>query len=527
MKQLDEQVRRQVDRVFSPWDHQDSPGAALAVTIDGEVVYAKGYGMANLEYGVPITPETVFHVASVSKQFTAMAIMLLVQDGLLSLDEDIHTYLPELPEFGHTITLAHMLHHTSGLRDQWELLVTAGWRMDDVITREQILKLVQRQRQLNFLPGEEYMYCNTGFTLAAEIVFRVSGQTLRQFCAQRIFAPLGMANTHFHDDHQEIVPNRAYSYAPEGEDGWRKSVLSYATVGATSLFTTVLDLAKWLHNFDHHTVGDDQLFDRMQTPFILQSGKPSNYGLGLMLEEYRGLREVGHSGADAGFRSWCGRFPAHQLGIVILCNFASAITRDLAHRVAEILLPELCQPQDASKLPQAEAYQGEFFLLTDGTSITLQLQQGELCLHWPGKGDASLQAVAANTWDCPQLSLLVVGVNTEESPIQRLALQSPRMNLAARRKPDYLLSGDQLAEYEGEYYAEELAVTYHLQVKSGRLVATQLRHSDLPFLPSGHDAFIGGQARVGDIQFQRDQTGRIIGMHWSGGRVRNLWFERR
>jgi CubicO group peptidase (beta-lactamase class C family) len=524
---IDEHVKRSIDQVFSYWDRPGSPGAALAVTIDGELAYAKGYGMANLEYGLPIIKETIFHVASVSKQFTAMAVMLLVEEGRLSLDEDIHTYLPELPDFGHKITLAHLLHHTSGLRDQWELLVTAGWRMDDVITREQILKLVHRQRQLNFQPGAEYLYSNTGFTLAAEIVHRVSGQTLREFCAQRIFTPLGMMNTHFHDDHQEIVPNRAYSYAPQGEEGWRKAVLSYATVGATSLFTTVVDLAKWLHNFATHTVGSAATFQRMQTEFTLLDGTPSDYGLGLMLNHYHGLREVGHSGADAGFRAWCGRFPERGLGIVILSNFACAIPRDLAHQVAEILLPELRQEVAPSELPRAEDYQGEYFLLTDGTPISLQLRGEELRFHWAGRGEGLLQAVAADTWDCPELGMRIVGTNPGNGRIERLALQSPRMNLGARRLPAYQISVEQLAAYEGEYYAEELAVTYHLQVRSDKLVATSLRHSDLPLIPSGPDAFIGGQARVGDIQFQRDESGRITGMYWSGNRVRNLWFERR
>lgn len=522
---LSEQQRQQIDQIFTPWDQPDSPGAALAILLQGEVVYTQGYGLANLEYALPIKPNTVFHVASVSKQFTAMAVMLLVEEGLLDLRADIHRYLPELPDFGHEITLWHLLHHTSGLRDQWELLVAAGWRMDDVITREQILKLVERQRTLNFPPGAEYLYCNTGFTLAAEIVAKVSGRSLRQFCAERIFQPLGMTETHFHDDHEELVPDRAYSYAPKSGGGWRKSVLSYANVGATSLFTTVLDLAKWLRNFDQPTVGNAAVLRQLEIPFLLANGQPTEYGLGLMLSEYRGQREVGHSGADAGFRAWCGRFPEHQLGIVVLSNFAPAIPRDLAHRVAEVLIPLLTQPSAAPELPQPAGYLGEYFLLTDGSPLTIEQSAAGLVLCWQGQ-QASLVPVDRETWSCPELGLRIVGQRDADNAISSLALQSPRLNLGVRRSPQYRLDAAQLSQYTGSYRCEELAAEYQVLVLDGRLVVRHQRHSDVALVPAGADAFIGRSARLGNVGFRRDECGQIVGMSWSGNRVRDLWFAR-
>jgi len=196
-----ESVESKVDKIFSEWDKWDSPGASLAVLKAGQIIYKRGYGCAQLEYNIPIVPSTVFHVASVSKQFTAFAAALLANRGKLSLDEDIRKYLPEVPDFGKTITLKHLIYHTSGLRDQWEALAIAGWRLDDVITKEHILKLVRNQRELNFAPGEEHLYCNTGYSLLAEIVARVSGQSFPDWTAENIFKPLGMSNTHFHDDH--------------------------------------------------------------------------------------------------------------------------------------------------------------------------------------------------------------------------------------------------------------------------------------------------------------------------------------
>src|SRR5579862_9812223 len=220
-----------VDALFTTWDQSGAPGAALAVVEDGQIVYTRGYGMANLEYAVPITPSTIFHVASISKQFTSFAINLLALEGRLSLDDDIRTHFPEFGDFGKTITLRHLRHHTSGLRDQWDLLQLAGWRMEDVITEQDILDLAWKQRDLNFAPGAEHLYCNTGYTLLAVIVKRVAGQSLREFAQERIFAPLGMTNTHFHDDHRMVVPNRAYSYAlREGGEGFEHRVLSFANV---------------------------------------------------------------------------------------------------------------------------------------------------------------------------------------------------------------------------------------------------------------------------------------------------------
>jgi CubicO group peptidase (beta-lactamase class C family) len=204
---------QQVDAIFAPWNSASTPGAAVSVIHHGQLVLEKGYGSAQLEYGIPIRPHTIFHVASVSKQFTAMALVLLELDGKLSIDDEIHKYLPELPAYPHSITIRQLLQHTSGIRDQWQTLALAGWSLEDVITQDQILRLLFRQKELNFTPNSEHLYSNGGYTLAAEIVARVSHQPFSEFCASRIFKPLGMANTHFHQDHHQIVKNRSYSYS--------------------------------------------------------------------------------------------------------------------------------------------------------------------------------------------------------------------------------------------------------------------------------------------------------------------------
>src|SRR5580704_6001648 len=333
-------VARQVDKVFEKWDKPDSPGCALGVYKDGQIVYKRGYGMANLNDDVSITPATVFHVASMSKQFTAASILLLAQQGKLSLDDDVHKYIPELPNFGEPITLRHLLHHTSGIRDQWELLGLAGWRYSqDLITDDDVMSVLVHQKALNFKPGEKYMYSNTGFTLLAIVVKRVSGMSFREFTTKNLFEPLGMKHTHFRDDHEEVIKHDALGYEQNGPDKpFRMNLTNFDTAGATSLHTTVEDLQLWDENFYHPKVGGQALIEQMLRPGKLNSGKDQDYASGLALGNYRGLPMVGHGGADAGYRSNIERFPEQHFGASVLCNFADTNPGDLIHKIADIVL---------------------------------------------------------------------------------------------------------------------------------------------------------------------------------------------
>jgi CubicO group peptidase (beta-lactamase class C family) len=321
-----------VDKIFQRWNRTDSPGCATAAMKDGAIVYKHAYGMADLDHNVTLTPSTVFHVASMSKQFTAASIVLLAQQGKLSLDDDVHKYIPELADFGAPITIRHLIHHTSGLRDQWELLGMAGWRYSlDLITDDDVMSVVSRQKELNFKPGEKHVYCNTGYTLMALIVKRVSGMSFREFTTKNIFEPLGMTNTHFRDDHAEIIKNNAYGYQQENPSApFRLSVTNFDTVGATSLHTTVEDLAKWDENFYHPTVGGQALVDQMLQRGKLNNGEELDYAFGLVYGKYKGLKTIGHGGADAGYRSDITRFPDQHFSVTVLCNAADTNPSNLA-----------------------------------------------------------------------------------------------------------------------------------------------------------------------------------------------------
>ena len=526
-----------VDQLFAEWNKPDSPGAALVVVKNGSIIYKKGYGIANLEYDIPITPSTVFHVASVSKQFTAFAILMLAKQGKLSLDDDIHKYLPELPDYGETITIRHLCHHTSGLRDQWELLAMAGWRLDDVITKEQILKIVRHQKELNFEPGTEFLYSNTGFTLLAVIVERVTGQSFRQWTADNILKPLGMNNTHFHDDHEMIVKNRAYSYSSEPGGGFKLSALNYANVGATSLFTTVEDMAKWITNFEDMKVGGPAVINQMTEQAVLNNGKKIDYAFGLSVGEYRGLKTVSHAGGDAGYRSYVVRFPDQKLGIAVFSNLGSFDPVRLANEVAGVYLADSLQPAKATVTASApdhpakvdpailQSYVGKY-KASDSPIVSIVMEDAGLTLVYGGmlrspmipRTDSSffVQAIGRDVEFKKHGTVLVTG----------LVVKSANDNTELARLDPAPLSSDKLKDFVGDYYSDELGTVYSIVVKDGELIAQHRRQDDIALTHLSADEFSGSAWWFQSVKFSRDSSGKVTGFRLTGSRVRNVRFDK-
>jgi CubicO group peptidase (beta-lactamase class C family) len=527
-----------VDQLFAFWDREGVPGASVAVVQNGAVAYARGYGSANLEYGIPNTPTTVFHIASVSKQFTAFAIAKLADEGKLSLDDDIRKYLPELPEFDQTITIRHLIHHTSGLRDQWNLLAMAGWRLDDVITEEQIMKLICNQKELNFNPGDEFLYCNTGYTLMAKIVENVSGQPFPEWTRQHIFEPLGMPHTLFYDDHQKIVPNRAYSYHQDST-GYKKSVLSYANVGATSLFTTVLDLSKWALNFEQVKVGNEGLMNQMHERGILNSGDTISYAFGQGIGDYKGLSMVSHGGADAGYRTFLARFPDQQFSVIVFSNLASFNTAGMAFKIVDIYLEEFLE--EGTEEPKAVAmekeegitvsaevlddYAGQYELFP-GFIITITREEDHLVGQATGQPRVDLQARSETEFFIPEANATIIFHRDDEEKVHQLVLFQGGQEMTAPRLKDFDAKSVNLTEYAGEFHSEELGTSYSFLVEKGKLIARHQRHPDIRLSPTKEDFFSGNVWFYGQVEFVRNSEKAITGVKVSNGRVRNLWFEK-
>lgn len=524
-----------VDSLFATWDRADSPGAAVAVLRHGEVVLERGYGSAQLEHEVPITPATVFHVASVTKQFTAFGAALLAHRGVLSLEDDIQTHLPELADFGAPITIRHLIHHTSGIRDQWELLAIGGWRLDDVITKDQILRMLARQRELNFEPGSEYLYSNSGYTLLAEIIERASGTPFPQWMAENVFRPVGMSSTHLHDDHRHLVPGRAYSYAP-ADDGWGNAVLSYANAGATSLFTTAGDLARWLHNLETAAVGGRTLVERIYERGVLIDGDTLDYAFALSRGEHRGRATWSHGGADAGFRSFVLHMPAEQLGVVVLSNLSTMNTARLARDVADIYLGVgiVAVSETGSGAAPAseplrvaprslEAYVGRYDVPQIGI-VRIELDGNRLLL-WAEGARFALTPESESVFAVEKRSERIEFVRDGEG-VTALAVHGNAGALRGMRLAAPALARAQLEQFAGSYYSPEVETIYTVAVEGDSLIVTHQRHPPFDLTPLDDDVFAGGRWYFQKAVFTRDAVGAIDGFDLTGGRVRNLRFVR-
>ena len=330
-------MRPEIDRIFASYDRHDSPGCALGVIQKGRHVYARGYGLANLEHGIPISLDTVFRIGSTSKQFAAFAILLLEADGELSRSDDVRELIPELPTYDAPITIGHLIHHTSGLRDYLSLMHLSGKRGADYYTDAEVLDLLSRQHALNFTPGSEHLYSNSGYFLLSVLVERASGSSLATFAQERIFAPLEMHDTHFHDDHRRLVKRRAAGHAPEGS-GWRISQTTLPMVGDGGVFTTTRDLLRWDQSFYRNELGPATLHAWQHETGKLDSGEDTGYAAGLRLGTYRSARTVSHGGAFVGYRAELLRFPELATSISVLCNVSSSSPSALARRVADVVL---------------------------------------------------------------------------------------------------------------------------------------------------------------------------------------------
>ena len=536
-------LSERVDKVFQKWNRTDSPGCALSVMKDGRIVYKHGYGMADLDHDVTITSSTVFHVASMSKQFTAASILLLAQQGKLSLDDDVRKYIPELPNFGSLITIRQLIYHTSGLRDQWSLLGLAGWRYSlDLITDEDVMSVITSQKDLNFRPGEKHVYCNTGYTLLAIIVKRVSGMSFREFTTKSIFEPLGMNHTFFRDDHAEIVKNNAYGYESEKGGPFRLSLTNFDTAGATSLHTTVEDLVLWDENFYHPRVGGSSFPDQMLQRGKLNNGETLDYAFGLVVGKYKGLPTVDHGGADAGYRSDMTRFPEQHFSVAVLCNDADTNPSSLARSVADIYLAhDLKAPAPSTTAAAAPGA---------GVNLAEQELSGLQGLYWNRDGDQFLKTYLKD-------GKLRISLGVEDDyalkPVSETFFHiadTPwgdeanfRFEPTAGDKPRRLSQsfGDdkpdifefvpssaptavELGDYEGSYVSQEIEPIYRMVVQGGKLMLTRLKHKPAQLEPTILDVFT---AEIGTIRFTRDSSHRVSGFVLNSGRIRNFRFTRR
>jgi CubicO group peptidase (beta-lactamase class C family) len=527
-----------VDAVFAAYDRTDSPGCAVGVYRNGEIAYARGYGLADLERRVPITPRTVFDLGSTSKQITATSIILLAREGKLSLDDDVRRWIPELPQYQRPITIRHLLNHTSGLRDYINLLTMGGARIDDVTTEEDALAAIVRQRELNFAPGDEHLYSNSGYFLLSLIVQRAAGVPLREFARERIFAPLGMTRTHILEDYAAVVPDRALAYAPRG-GGYRTDLPRWLQTGDGAVFSTVEELLLWDRNFYDPRVGGQGLLTELHTVGRLTSGRELEYASGLMVSRYRGLRTVRHSGSWGGYRAELLRFPDERVSVAVLCNLASSDPGGLAQSVAEVYLDERMEPA-ATPRPQTAAAASSAAPAAPAVQVAPERLQALAGLYREPQtratrtittSDGKLYVGAGTRFELRPLS------ETEFQAVNAPVQMHVRFEPAAGRLVWTQDGGEpqtfeklalvtptpqELAAYAGRYFSEELQTTYTFTVENGALVVHRRGGEPTPLRPLVRDEFSAGPT----LRFTRDASGAVTGFTFDAGRVRNLRFTR-
>ena len=526
-----------VDKLFSDWDSTHSPGAAIAVIRDGEIIYERGYGMADLEHGVLIGPDSVFRIGSTSKQFTAFCVALLAHEDRISLDESIVSYIPELPEVYRPVTVRHLIHHTSGVRDYLELQALAGVTDYDFYTAEEALELLSRQRALNFPPGGEFLYSNSGYFLLGVIVERVCGKTLAEFARERIFEPLGMVSTHYHDDHTLIVPNRADGYSESGGDGYYIDMTYLEIIGDGAVFTTVRDMALWDRVF-YGGFYDDELIETTLTPGALNSGESLDYAFGLGVTDYRGRTMISHGGAFVGFRADMIRFPELRFSVICLANCSSINPSGLCTAIADIYLEEVLEPEEQPESAEPAA-EPEFIELPEEslrsrTGIYRRTESGIIRRVIFEDGDLWYVGPGYRLKFAPVSEIRFVAPDDRDveiifGPAGENGQNSFRVFVRGAHRSTYLeievcmpTTAD-LEEYVGTYYSEELDATYSAVVEEGKIYFMFRNAPDEHLEPLERDAFwLAGR----NITFVRDDSDNISGFRLDFARVRGIEFAR-
>ncbi|MBK7596850.1 MAG: beta-lactamase family protein [Gemmatimonadetes bacterium] len=525
------------DSVFRRFDRSDAPGCALGVYQDGGLLYARGYGMASLEHGIALSPRSVLDVGSISKQFTAMSILLLQRDGKLSLDDPIRKLFPEMPAYADGITWRRALSQTSGLRDLWTLWGQTGrtFRGDTI----DALQVITRSAGTNYAPGDRYLYTNSGWILAAQAVYRLTGKSLAQFAESRIFAPLGMRDTRYFGDNAMVIPGLATAYSPQTSGGFRVARTTYdgAIVGAGGVHTTIEDFGRWLDNYDRLLVGDAAIVRTMTTPTALSNGSPARsdftlaYAVGLNAGTFRGLPVVSHGGSWAGYRGHFLRFPEQRFAVATFCNVANAGADTLARQVAGVYLGDRMAPDTvgawvaaldaapAVTVPASDrqAIAGIWRNVARGVVQRIRLA-----------GDTIIAVGSERTRVIPLGGgRFRLGRGTElrlaQGDAGRLLSRSASDTATYERVDSVALTAAQLAEYAGEYRNEEIETTHSWRVEKGALVVYAAGRRLGTVDPTYRDGFVRSGAV---IDVTRDARGRITGFVLQSGRVRDLRFTR-
>ncbi|WP_405566977.1 serine hydrolase domain-containing protein [Polaribacter sp. Asnod6-C07] len=524
-----------IDSIFTAYNKKDVPGCALGIIKDGQLIYAKGYGLANMEYNIPNAATSVFRIGSTSKQFTAACIVLLAEKNKLSLDDNLKSIFPDFPEYAEKITIKHLLNHTSGIRDYLQISYLKGLGDDDFYKDTHIMKWLINQTDLNFVPGEEFLYSNSGYWLLGQIVNKVAGINMAQFAKKEIFEPLKMNNTHFHNDHTQIVKNRASGYMPDNNENYKISMTTLDMIGDGGIFTSINDIKKWDDAFYESNVLSKAFWNVMTQQGILNNGKEINYAAGLMINTYKGLKTIRHGGAFVGFRAELLRFPEQKLSIAIFANRGDANPSSMANQVADVLLKDklIEDVSQKAKKVKVDVPKEEFKLsqlvgdyeIQPGIVVRLAIKNDSLSVfqNW-NKSTYNIVKVSGNTYQIPKNETISFTFsNIKDNFTETLTVLQGGSKTIAPRKKEIVISGVNLKDYTGSYYSKELDVNYNFKIENEILLVTiNDTQATIECTISGLDQFV---TELGIIRFQRKEE-LITSFELDSGRVKNLKFKK-
>jgi len=526
------QIETKIDSLLSQYNDNE-PGVAIGLVKNNQLVYEKYFGLANLDYEIPIHKETSFHVASVSKQFTAFAILLLEDEGKLSLDDDIRTYLPEMHQFEPKITIAHLLNHTSGLKDKYNLLRLSGWTLDDVITNEQVLELIFNQKTLNFKPNEKHMYSNANYALLAEIVARVSKISFAEFTQKRIFEPLQMYDSKFVDQEGQVVKNKSLSYF-KVDSIYVEDLFNNFSVGATNLNTTITDLSKWAINYDTKKVGSETIFTKMQTLQHLNNGETYGYANGLFINTYKGFKRIEHSGQDASYQAYLATFPELNFSVIFTNTNGEINGARMVYDIMDICLEQyvgnettkkpteekLTHQKPISKAPaELRRYEGHYW--DEGDSYSREIKVENDTLRFITKnGNTALVPVDEHAFEMEIDDY--VGISFANN--QMIITLDDGYQIYTEKYVPANYNAMTLEEFTGRYYSSELNAYYSFFIEEDKLIAKHTRLGDFPLKAIKNDYFIGNKGSFLKVVFVRNSFNDVIGFEVSSSRAKNVLF---
>lgn len=531
------QIETQIDSLFE--EYNDQPGCAIAVYGKGKILFEKGYGIANLDYDIKITPTTVFDIGSVSKQFTAACIVLLENEGKLSLDDPISKYIPEIPEYdAGEITIRHLLHHTSGLRDYLTLMYLSGISYDNYFTEEDGLEILKMQNELNFKPGSEYLYSNSGYLLLAIIIRRVSGMSIGSYAQQKIFEPLEMKNTFIYEDGGKVVKNRAIGYSKEGDEYKREHHFDFVCGGDGQVYTTVEDFFKWSENFKSSKIGNDTFIDQMLVKGLLNNGDTLDYTLGLFHGTYKGLKTISHGGSWGGFRAHYLQFPDEDLSVAVMSNAGDFNAEQGANQLAELFLenklkadeiPEWKLKKTETKpiklsTKKLEKFCASYWNNEGSYSRKIHIKNDTLRYYRSENSESSLVPINQNEFIMLEVNSdvkvkFLISKNNQHRMIVTIDDEDPIESVAYE---PVFYSTEELMTFVGSYYSDELNVVYDLMMKDDKLML-YLKGKVISEMHAIMDNIFSNDD-FGVFEFMEDSNGSIKEFELMAGRVKNLKF---